>query len=114
MDDTVWDTVNDLVAWIDTHSHLPPETDRLLRLMKLSEEVGEVTQAVIGATGQNPRKGTTHTWDDVTTELCDVILTAMVALATITPDARERFARRLRDVTQRSLATATAAPSTGV
>jgi NTP pyrophosphatase (non-canonical NTP hydrolase) len=103
MDDVMWDTVDRLVEWLDRSSALPPETDKLLRLLKLSEEVGEVAQAVIGVTGQNPRKGVTHTWDDVTAELCDVILTAMVALSTVTPDARAVFARRLDHVAARSL-----------
>jgi hypothetical protein len=30
--------------------------------VKLAEEAGEVTQAVIGRIGQNPCKGVTHTW----------------------------------------------------
>ena len=33
--------------------------------MKLTEEAGEVTQAVIGAMGQNPCKGVTHTRDEM-------------------------------------------------
>jgi NTP pyrophosphatase (non-canonical NTP hydrolase) len=103
MDDDAWDTIDRLVEWIDTSSSLPRETDTLLRLMKVSEEVGEVTQAVIGATGQNPRKGITHTWDDVNAELCDVILTAMVALRTLTPDARKTFTEHLASVADRSL-----------
>lgn len=53
--------------------------------------------------GQNPRKGITHTWDDVQAELCDVILTAMVALATITPEARKTFDAHLARVADRSL-----------
>jgi NTP pyrophosphatase (non-canonical NTP hydrolase) len=72
-------------------------------MLKLSEEVGEVAQAVIGATGQNPRKGVTHTWDDVQAELCDVVITALVALRTLTPDAREVFAQHLTGVRTRSL-----------
>jgi NTP pyrophosphatase (non-canonical NTP hydrolase) len=103
MDDAAWDTVDQLVQWIDGSSTLTPETEKLLRLMKLSEEVGEVAQAVIGVTGQNPRKGVTHTWQDVQSELCDVILTAMVALTTIAPDARKVFAERLDHVANRSL-----------
>jgi NTP pyrophosphatase (non-canonical NTP hydrolase) len=103
MDDATWDTVGRLVEWLDRSSTLPPDTEKLLRLMKLSEEVGEVAQAVIGVTGQNPRKGVTHTWGDVNAELCDVILTAMVALTTITPDARQVFAERVSHVAARSL-----------
>lgn len=51
-----------------------------LRLMKLTEEVGEVVQAYIGYTGANKRKGVTHSELDIAKELCDVIITAMVAL----------------------------------
>jgi NTP pyrophosphatase (non-canonical NTP hydrolase) len=76
-------------------------------MLKLSEEVGEVAQAVIGTTGQNPRKGVTHTWEDVEAELCDVVITALVALRTLTPEAREVFARHLARVAERSPAPGT-------
>lgn len=105
MDEHAWDTVDRLVGWLDDASTLPPETERLLRVMKLSEEVGETTQALAGALGTNPRKGVTHTWQDVEAELCDVILTAMVALTTLNPDARKVFAERLGHVADRSLGT---------
>jgi NTP pyrophosphatase (non-canonical NTP hydrolase) len=101
--DDAWDTIEDITAWLDRRSTLPPETEKLLRIMKLAEETGEVTQAVIGALGQNPRKGVTHTWDDVQAELCDVILTAMVALTTLTPDARAVFSANLARVADRLL-----------
>jgi NTP pyrophosphatase (non-canonical NTP hydrolase) len=91
------------VTWLDANRTLPPETEKLLRIMKLTEETGEVTQAVTGTLGQNPRKGVTHTWDDVQAELCDVMFTAMVALATLTPDAREVFNSHLARVADRSL-----------
>ena len=104
MDERAWDVVDRLVEWFDASSRLSPETERLLRLMKLSEEVGEVAQAVIGVTGQNPRKGVTHTWDDVQSELCDVIVTAMVALATFDSDARTLFSAHLDHVAQRAFA----------
>lgn len=105
MDEHVWDTVDRLVDWLDEANTLPPETARLLRVMKLSEEVGETTQALFGVLGQNPRKGVTHTWHDVESELCDVILTAMVALASLNPDARKIFAERLKHIAARSLDT---------
>ncbi|MFD8546725.1 MazG-like family protein [Streptomyces sp. NPDC059649] len=97
----VWETVDHLVRWLDGESPLPPEQERLLRILKLSEEAGEVAQAVIGATGQNPRKGHSHTWDDVHSELCDVIVTAMVALRTLTPEARQVFEGHLGRVAAR-------------
>ncbi|WP_055568757.1 MazG-like family protein [Streptomyces atriruber] len=99
-----WDTVDRLYAWLDSHNRQPPREALLLRMLKLSEEVGEVAQAVIGATGQNPRKGTTHGWDDVRAELCDVVVTAMVALRTLTPDAAAVLAAHLRRVEARATA----------
>jgi NTP pyrophosphatase (non-canonical NTP hydrolase) len=102
--DELWDTVGHLQDWlVRAQPSRPPQEALLLRMLKLSEEVGEVAEAVIGATGQNPRKGTTHTWDDVRSELCDVIITAAVALRTLTPDARDVFAAHLEHVRERSL-----------
>jgi NTP pyrophosphatase (non-canonical NTP hydrolase) len=103
--DDAWGTIEEIVRWLDDSSTLAPETEKLLRIMKLTEEAGEVTQAVIGTLGQNPRKGVTHTWEDVQAELCDVIFTAMVALTTLTPDARETFNGNLARVAGRSLGT---------
>lgn len=51
-----------------------------VRLMKLSEEVGEVMEAYIGLVGANKRKGYSHDGLDVADELCDVVITAMVSL----------------------------------
>lgn len=103
----IWTGIDALWTWIDSRRPLDGQETRqealLLRILKLSEEVGEVAQAVIGATGQNPRKGTTHTWDDVQSELCDVVITALVALRTLTPETREVFDRHLARVTKRSL-----------
>ncbi|MGW4891417.1 MazG-like family protein [Kitasatospora sp. NPDC004240] len=102
MDRRIWESVEHVVAWLDEESELAPEQERLLRILKLSEEVGEVGQAVIGATGQNPRKGVTHTWEDVQDELCDVVFSALIALRTLTPDAARVFEERLSYVEQRS------------
>lgn len=103
--DQLWDTIERLVTWLDGARTLPEQTEKIMRIMKLSEEVGETTQALTGVLGQNPRKGVTHTWEDVQAELCDVMFTAAVALRTVTPDARQVFAKRLEYVTTRSLAT---------
>ncbi|MBC9726019.1 MazG-like family protein [Streptomyces sp. TRM68367] len=102
----LWDAVDDLWRWLEANRPVGEGDGMLLRMLKLSEEVGEVAEAVIGATGQNPRKGVTHTWDDVQAELCDVVITALVALRTLTPDTREVLTRHLDRVTRRSLGTA--------
>ncbi|AIV36788.1 MazG-like family protein [Streptomyces sp. R1] len=98
----LWNTIDDLWKWLEADQPVRGREGLLLRMLKLSEEVGEVAEAVIGATGQNPRKGVTHTWDDVQAELCDVAITALVALRTLTPEAREVFGRHLARVAGRS------------
>ncbi|MCZ0989535.1 MazG-like family protein [Streptomyces diastatochromogenes] len=99
----LWPTIDELWDRLEaTRKHAGPE-GVLLRILKLSEEVGEVAEAVIGATGQNPRKGVTHTWEDVQGELCDVAITALVALRTLTPEAREVFEAHLKGVRARPL-----------
>ncbi|WP_328496688.1 MazG-like family protein [Streptomyces sp. NBC_00414] len=102
-DGDLWESIEQLQDWLArAQPDRPPQETLLLRMLKLSEEVGEVAEAVIGATGQNPRKGTSHSWDDVRSELCDVIITAAVALRTLTPEPREFFTTHLAQVTTRS------------
>lgn len=68
-----------------------------MQMLKLSEEAGELSEAIsiavgkvaqawIGYQGQNPRKGQTHTLDDVLSELADVAITAMVGIARLGGD----------------------------
>ncbi|MFJ5994178.1 MazG-like family protein [Streptomyces sp. NPDC092370] len=106
LESDLWATVDVLTQWLDTNRPVEGREGILLRILKLSEEVGEVSEAVIGATGQNPRKGITHTWEDVQAELCDVVITALVALRTLTPEAREVFEGHLERVRERSLGSA--------
>jgi hypothetical protein len=68
--------------WIDSGNRALGRSSEALtwgRLAKIAEEGGEVVAAFIGATGQNPRKGVTHTIEDVKRELLDVALTAVAA-----------------------------------
>ena len=70
-----------LSQWIDQgNAGRDPEAVTWGRLAKITEESGEVIAAYIGATGQNPRKGITHTRQDVEEELLDVAVTALGAL----------------------------------
>ncbi|MGP9846265.1 MazG-like family protein [Brachybacterium sp. 107] len=70
-----------LSTWIDEGNRdRNPEAATWARLAKITEEAGEVVAAQIGATGQNPRKGVTHSEEDVQEELLDVALTALAAL----------------------------------
>ena len=99
----LWPAIDELWSRLEATRRHAGQEGLLLRILKLSEEVGEVAEAVIGATGQNPRKGVTHTWEDVQAELCDVAITALVALRTLTPEAREVFEGHLEGVRERPL-----------
>jgi hypothetical protein len=77
------------------------------QLIKLMEESGEVATNFIGYSGQNPRKGdVVVTIEDVVKEICDVIITGMVALSTTctTPEAtlNHRF-QIIRERTQQAV-----------
>ncbi|MHB9861229.1 MazG-like family protein [Streptomyces sp. YIM S03343] len=91
-----WQQVDTIRKWLDDEAEVAGSADvRLLRVLKIGEEYGEVAEALHGALGANPRKGHSHTWPDVQKELVDVIVTSMVALATIAPDAGHVFQERL-------------------
>ncbi|WP_371792270.1 MazG-like family protein [Streptomyces sp. NBC_01471] len=98
-----WQTIARLAGRLEDHSTLPREQRILLQLLKIQEEAGEVAEAVIGATGQNPRKGHSHSWTDVEAEVCDVIVTGMVALLRMNPDAEAVFATHMEGIVARDL-----------
>jgi hypothetical protein len=95
-----WGTVADLVAWLDRSNGRDPH-EVTLRVMKIGEEFGEAVEARIGMLGQNPRKPASHTVDDLAGELCDVIVTAMVALASTVEDPHVVFNEKLRKIRDR-------------
>lgn len=77
-----WDLfadVADITAWLDRSNPASPHEDSM-RVLKLVEEAGEAAAAYIGMVGQNPRKGVTHSMDDLLSELADVALTALCAM----------------------------------
>jgi phosphoribosyl-ATP pyrophosphohydrolase len=106
VDTTAWKTTAELAAFFDqATADLPAAQRRVLQVLKIGEEFGEAAQAVIGATGTNPRKGMSHTWDDVTAEICDVIVTSMVALHRLgVPDPAAVFTEHLKQAAARTFA----------
>jgi hypothetical protein len=58
------------------HGDVPVE----IRLLKLTEEVGEAAEALICMQGMSSRKGTCRSRDDLLAELSDVIITAAVGM----------------------------------
>jgi hypothetical protein len=100
MPDTSWPTITALVAWLDeSNGTTPHETS--MRLIKLAEEVGEVSNAYIGMQGQSRCKGVTHQAQDVAAEPCDVIVTAMVALHSFTNGPAGVFAAKVQKIAAR-------------
>lgn len=72
-----------LSSWIDeapANAARDKEAALWGRVAKVGEEHGEAIAALVGATGQNPRKGRTHGLTDVEKELLDVALTALAAV----------------------------------
>ena len=51
-----------------------------IQMLKVQEEAGEVAEAYIGFLGLNPRKGVSHTPYQVSMELADVVITALVGI----------------------------------
>lgn len=82
---TVYDAARAATDWLDRHNGRTGE-EQTLRILKVGEEYGEAIAAWIGCTGQNPRKGVTHTRDDVAAELADVVLAALTAMDSIGAD----------------------------
>lgn len=64
-----------------------------LRILNVAEEAGEAAAAWIGYVGQNPRKGVTHTLDQVGDELADTAVTALIAIASLGLDVAEVMSR---------------------
>ncbi|MEV4983605.1 MazG-like family protein [Micromonospora sp. NPDC053811] len=86
-DGRVWVTARAFRAWLDA-ANGTGEAELTCRVLKLTEEAGEVAGAWIGLLGQNPRKGVTHTREEVAAELADVAFTALVAIESLGLDAR--------------------------
>jgi NTP pyrophosphatase (non-canonical NTP hydrolase) len=89
-----WLELAGLVEWMDSHLdgdvadtyQGQPLAQDWARVAKVTEEAGEAIDALIGITGQNPRKGHYGTEADLHDELLDVALTGLYALQHFTKD----------------------------
>ena len=95
----MWDRVKLLHEY---HGDVPVE----VRILKLTEEVGEAAEALIGMRGLNVRKGVCRTREDLLDELADVIITAAVAMSAVANGSADEAAghleHRLEVVTARA------------
>lgn len=102
-----WDLfgdIKDITAWLDESNPTNPHEDSM-RVLKLVEEAGEAAAAYIGMAGQNPRKGVTHTQDDLLKELADVAITALCAMQHFTQNeavTRAYLASKVHQIITRS------------
>lgn len=112
VDGKTWDTIDQLARRFNEHDTalgLGQEEQWSLQVLKIAEETGEASQAVIGARGTNPRKGAAS-WDEAHAEVADVVITALVALARMRPDdAAEYLARQLAAKSAKFLSPSSAA-----
>ena len=90
-DDVAW-----LSAWNDRHG-----VDPHIRMLKISEEYGEATDAYLGYLGANPRKGVTNDIDKVWLELADTALAALVAIESLGGDPESELLQRIAFVKAR-------------
>jgi len=77
------------------------------RVSKISEELGEAIQCLIGVTGQNPRKGFTHTHEQLLQELADTAITAIFAIQHFTKqqsDTRQIIREKMNAIYRRAYA----------
>jgi hypothetical protein len=65
---------------VDSEYKRQPMAQDWARVGKVIEELGECVRALIGLTGQNPRKRKTHGLDEVMNELADTAWTAILAM----------------------------------
>jgi len=104
---STWDLfadVADITAWLDESNPTSPHEDSM-RVLKLTEEAGEAAAAYIGMAGQNPRKGVTHTLDDLLKELADVAITALSAMQHFTQNeavTRAYLAAKVQQIIKRA------------
>jgi NTP pyrophosphatase (non-canonical NTP hydrolase) len=106
-----WQVIHHVDEWLDrdvpqNYQNQPLAQD-WARISKVIEELGEAVSAMIGYTGQNPRKGITHNEKDMVYELADVAMTAILAIQHFTKETattrdilkrkQEFIYRRMRD-----------------
>lgn len=98
MSQAVWDAVAQSTQWLN-QANGTDDREITGRILKITEEAGEAAGAWIGVLGTNPRKGVTHTRDQVAAELADVAISALVAIASLDRDPKamlEACAAKLR------------------
>jgi hypothetical protein len=97
--------LRELSSWVDAHQGArDPEAIMWGRISKIGVEFGAVVDAVVAATGQNPRKPSTDDYGPVSREIDDVALAAVCANEHMHKNdgrALDRFVGHVLDVATR-------------
>jgi hypothetical protein len=110
MEDTIdWQEVAAIDEWLDREV-APEYKDQPLaqdwaRVGKVIEELGEAIRALIGYTGQNPRKRVTHSQQEMIDELADTAITAILAMEHFTKspsESRQIIRTKIRMIFERT------------
>jgi NTP pyrophosphatase (non-canonical NTP hydrolase) len=92
-DSLQWESLANIDQWLDTKVSMEYKSQPLAqdwaRIGKVIEELGEAIRAMVGYTGQNPRKGVTHSQQEMLDELADTAITAILAMLHFTKNAAE-------------------------
>lgn len=82
---------------------MTPREKIISQALKVGEEAGELSEAVTGLYGLNPRKGRSHDEVDVLKEVVDVVCTALGIAELIEPGLlRDLLADRVRFLADRA------------
>jgi NTP pyrophosphatase (non-canonical NTP hydrolase) len=100
MSDEIWHTIRATRSWLDA-ANGTGDHEMTCRILKVTEEAGEAAGAWIGVLGTNPRKGVTHTIDEVAAELADVAMTALVAIESLNMDAQSAMSACAAKISER-------------
>jgi hypothetical protein len=87
------DGIAKMDTWLDDNVSGDYKTQPLAqdwaRVCKVAEELGETVQCLIGATGQNPRKGFVNDMDDMLDEMADTLITGILCIQHFTKDENQ-------------------------
>lgn len=107
LDTLLW-AASAVSEWLDDPRCVPADfggprsaANRARRVLKVTEEAGEVFKAWSKATGENPRLGVAAGWDEVERELADTAMAALAGLFHLT-GSQEAVRERLREAALKS------------
>ncbi|MGW6244441.1 hypothetical protein [Streptomyces roseolus] len=94
-----WSHVGVLLRWLDLEQAQPIREVGMVRVLAIGTAYG--AEAVKGVLGLSLGPTPTHSWDDAREAVADVVVAALIVLATIAGDPEIILAARLDEVAAR-------------